>query len=99
MMIDGRDAGGRVLVALAVAILTMTGLAKAVEVSRIDHVSHNSFDETIRHLEWGFGGYGLAVVAQLDYQEVLRKIDVPVKRSRMFEVMRRAWGRTIFEHD
>jgi uncharacterized protein (DUF302 family) len=98
-MIQRTAAGGRVLVALALAMLAMPSLATAVEVSLIDHISHKSFEETIKHLEWGFGGYGLAVVAQLDYQDVLGKIDIPVKRSRMFEVMRRAWGKMVFEQD
>jgi uncharacterized protein (DUF302 family) len=98
-MIHRTAAGGRMLVALAVAMLAIPALAKAVERSRVDHVSRKSFDETVKHLEWGFGGYGLAVVAQLDYQDVLGKIDIAVKRNRMFEVMRRAWGKIIFEQD
>jgi uncharacterized protein (DUF302 family) len=30
---------------------------------------------------------------------VLGKIDIAVKRNRMFEVMRRAWAKVIFEQD
>lgn len=98
-MIHRRDASALFLIALGAVMLAMAGLARAVEVIRIDHVSHKPFEDTIRQLEWGFGGYGLTVVLQLDYQHVLQKIDVPIKRSRMVEIMRRPWGKTIFEHD
>ena len=98
-MIQGMSAGREVLVAHAAAMLVIIGRAPALEGSRIDHVSSKSFDEIIRHLEWGFGGYGLAVVAPLDYQHVLGKIDVAVRRSRMCEVMRRAWAKTTLDHE
>jgi hypothetical protein len=73
LMIQGTSAGREVLVALAVAMLVIIGRAPALEGSRIDHVSYKTFDETSQHLAWGFGGYGLAVVAQLDYQHGLGK--------------------------
>jgi uncharacterized protein (DUF302 family) len=39
------------------------------------------------------------VVAQLDYRNVLAKIDVSTRRSRVLEMLRRAWMKTIVEHD
>ena len=39
------------------------------------------------------------MVAQLDYRNILAKIDVHAKKSRMLEVMRRAWLKTIVERD
>ena len=98
-MIQRMSAGRQVLVALAVAMLVIIGRAPALEGSCIEHVSYKSFDETSRHLAWGFGGYGLAVVAQLDYQHGLGKIDIAARRSRMFEVMRLAWAKTTLDHE
>lgn len=87
------------MLALGVVTLAMAGPARAGEVVRIDQVSHKSFQDTVKHLEWGFGGHGLTVVAQLDYANMLKKIGVHVRRSRMFEVMRRPWAKTVFAHD
>jgi uncharacterized protein (DUF302 family) len=81
------------------AFLAMLGTSWSAEALRIDQISQKSFENTIRHLEWNCGGYGLTVVTQLNYQNILAKIDVRTKQSRMLEVMRRAWLETIFERD
>ncbi|MGH8067647.1 MAG: DUF302 domain-containing protein [Candidatus Entotheonellia bacterium] len=93
------DAGRYTLVLFSVVFLAMLGAAWDVEAIRIDQISHKAFEDTIQHLEWSCGGYGLTVVAQLDYRNILAKIDVHAKKSRMLEVMRRAWLKTIVERD
>ena len=79
------------------AMLAGAGLAGAEEGARIEQVSGKSFEDTVKHLQWGFGGYGLTVVAQFDYAPVLDAAGALVRKSRMFEVTRRAWARVVFQ--
>jgi uncharacterized protein (DUF302 family) len=89
----------RLIVTLGVAAVVTAGVARGAEIVRTEYVSHRSFDHTIKRLEWGFGGYGITVVAQLDYPNVLRKARAQVRPARMFEVLRRPWVKAVFDSD
>jgi uncharacterized protein (DUF302 family) len=94
-----RLAPGLPRLALAALISAVAGRAFAVDPLRTHWVSERSFQDTIQHLEWGFGGYGITVVARLDYQSLVDKEKGSPRNSGMFLIMRQSWGKTIFEKD
>jgi uncharacterized protein (DUF302 family) len=61
--------------------------------------SQRSFDETVQHLQWAFGGFGVTTVTALDYQQILKKVRVDTGRAAMFEIMRREWLKTLLQAD
>lgn len=65
---------------------------------RIDCLSQRSFDETVDQLQWGFGGYGMTLVAQMDFQSFVQDPEAHPRRSRSLAVMKRSWIETILEH-
>lgn len=80
-------------------MLAVASAATALEPVRIHRVSEKSFEDTVEQLEWGFGGYGIAVVARLDHRSLLDSKSQPLRKSGMFLIMSQAWGETIFEND
>ena len=62
-------------------------------------VSERGFDDTVQQLQWAFGGFGVATVAAMDYQEVLKKLKVDTGRAVVFEVMRRDWAKRLLTQD
>ena len=89
---------GRVCV-LLVAGLAAPGVCIAADGDRVELVSGRNFDDTVQHLQWEFGGFGLTVVTALDYQQILKKLKVQVGRAAVFEVMRRDWAKTLLKED
>jgi uncharacterized protein (DUF302 family) len=86
----------RLLLLAAVAVV-VTG--NAIALDRIERVSARNFDETVQHLRWAFGGYGMTIVIAMDYQQILTKMKVETRRAVMFEVMRRDWVKTLLHED
>jgi uncharacterized protein (DUF302 family) len=90
--------------ALSFGVFLVLGLAAvnqpyAYQSNRIDRISNNPFERTVERLKWAFGGYGLTIVATFDYQQILKKLNMNVRRSTIFEVLRRPWAKIIFEQD
>jgi len=84
---------------LLVAGLAAPGVCIATDSDRVELASGRNFDDTVQHLQWQFGGFGLTVVTALDYQQILKKLKVQVGRAAMFEVMRRDWAKTLLKED
>ena len=53
--------------------------------------SNKSFEETMKHLQWQCGTYGLTITNAMNYGDVFRKTKVTVPRSAMIEVVRQKW--------
>lgn len=84
---------------LAVFLLAMSTAGEGAETARIARVSSKPFPSTIEHLEWQPGGYGITVVARLDYQSILGKVDVRVGKSQTIEILRRSWANVVLDSD
>jgi uncharacterized protein (DUF302 family) len=87
------------LILTAVLAATAAGPALTTDRIRTHRVSERSFEDTLQHLEWGFGGYGITVVARLDHRSLLDEDQGSIRKSGMFLIMRQAWGKFIFEND
>ncbi len=83
---------------LVLAATTAIGSISAQTLDRLDAVSNKPFDETVRRLRYSFGGYGMTVVAALDYQQILKQMKAETGRGVVFEVLRRPWAKDILEH-
>ena len=84
-------------VLLAGLVEPTSGLA--TESDLIELASGRTFDDTVQHLQWSFGGFGLTTVTAMDYQQILKKIKFQTGRAVMFEVMRRDWAKTLLKED
>ena len=65
---------------------------------RVERLSERSFDETVQQLEWGFGGYGIALVSQMDYRQLTEDPEKHPRRSRSMSFLKRSWVGTVLDH-
>ena len=98
-MIAQRRLGLGLVFLVVLGLSTAVNEANAEPLGRIDKVSHKSFGDTVKHLRWAMGGYGMTVAAAFDYQETLKKLKVETGRSVVIEVMRRPWLKSILDYD
>lgn len=86
------------LAALVGLVLPEIDQAHATQPDRVVRVSNKTFDHVIQQLKWRFGGYGITVVNALDYQQILKKMEIDSKKGVIYEILRPQWVETIFEH-
>ncbi len=87
-----------VLAAIAASLLNVPQTS-AGETLRREVESQRSFDETVEQLKWAIGGHGLTIVTTMNYQEILKKLNVESSPSLVFEVMSRPWAKTMLQID
>lgn len=71
----------------------------AASIERVEVVSNKTFEDTIKHLKWQFGGYGMSISWAMDHREILKRMNVEIPGAMIFEVMRAPWLTDVFKHN
>lgn len=90
---------GKLFVAVLWLFLVTAAQVGGEESARIALVSQKSFDDTVQHLDWQLGGYGITILSRVDFGSLAETVGVSKKGSLILEVMRRSWLKTVFEQE
>ena len=82
---------GKLFVAVLWLFLVTAAQVGGEESARIALVSQKSFDDTVQHLDWQLGGYGITILSRVDFGSLAETVGVSKKGSLILEVMRRSW--------
>ncbi len=81
--------------AVAVLLLTLSGLALAQDKDRVDKVSNQNFSTTVKAVDTVLKKQGFMVIATIDHQNMLRMVGANLKGSTTIEFGKADMGKML----